>query len=114
MEYGDYLLKEETAPSGYFWRRNEYRVSIIEDGVTVEVDVANYKEQPSTGHVPATGDDSSSTPLVICLTLIILSAGTLVMLWFIKSGRLEQLKACKNDWWRKRSYNCDRSGGYRG
>lgn len=113
MEYGDYLLKEESAPSGYFWRKNEYRVSIKEDGVTVEVDIANYKEQPSGGHVPATGDDSSNTPLVVCLALMFISAGALVVLWFIKSGRAEQLKACKNDWWRKRSYNCDRNGGYR-
>ena len=38
LEYGDYTLKEVKAPEGFWLDENTYEFSIMEDGVTVEVE----------------------------------------------------------------------------
>lgn len=48
LDYGDYYIRELTAPTGYILDDIQYPFSIIEDGVTIEIDVKN---QPVTGSV---------------------------------------------------------------
>ena len=110
MEYGSYIIKELDAPVGFLMKKTEFEVNVEKDGETVELTVSNFRE-PVT-NVPKTGDDSSSTPLVICFILMFMSAGTMAVLWLYKSGNAIVLKEKAQRWWRDRQYRCDRNGRY--
>ena len=110
LEYGDYIIKELDAPVGFLMKKTEFNVSIEKDGETVELTVANSREPVTT--VPKTGDDSSSVPLIICIILMFMSAGTMAVLWLYKSGNAIALKEKAQRWWRDRQYRRDRNGGY--
>jgi len=97
MEYGDYVIKELDAPVGFLMKKTEFKVSIEKDGETVELTVANSREP--IVNVPKTGDDSSTTPLVVCFILMFASAGVLVGLWLNKSGYGEILLRRVTGWW---------------
>jgi len=84
LEYGEYVIKELEAPVGFFMKKTEFKVNITEDGKTYELTVANSRE-PIT-NVPKTGDESSSTPLIVCFVLMFMSAATMTGLWLYKSG----------------------------
>ena len=112
LEYGKYIIKELNAPVGFLMKKTEFEVEIKEDGKVVEISIENSREPiVPAPYIPKTGE--SSTPLVVCISLIIASAAVIVFMWFKKSGDAILDEERKNRWWRERSYKFDSNGTYR-
>jgi uncharacterized surface anchored protein len=73
IAYGDYEIREISAPAGYAKTDKVFKVSIKDNGETVTVEATN-KLVPPLGN-PKTGDDSN---MALYLILMGVSAATLI------------------------------------
>jgi len=65
VAYGDYEIKEISAPAGYKLTNEVFAVSIRENGEVITVEIGN---QPvPTPDIPKTGDDSNMTLWIILM-----------------------------------------------
>ena len=90
IPYGEYEIKEISAPEGYKLNAQSFAVSITENGQTITVEVDNEVIPPPPG-IPKTGDDSNTT-----LWLILMGASAAVLVATAAAGkrkkRLEENK----------------------
>jgi uncharacterized surface anchored protein len=81
IPYGDYEIKEISAPDGYQKTDEVFKVSITENGATVELTATNT-EIPKTPDNPKTGDDSNMT-----LWLVLLGASAVSLVGLTVAGK---------------------------
>jgi uncharacterized surface anchored protein len=74
IAYGEYEIREISAPEGFKKTDKAFKVSITEDGDTITIEISNERIPENPGN-PKTGDDSNP---ILWLALLGVSAAALI------------------------------------